>query len=49
MSDQIPKQPIANQPSPEAIRAMIRFMMKTSMPRIIAEELAKKREEKEVN
>jgi len=36
-------------PSPEAIRAMFRFMMKTSMPRIIAEELAKKRDEKEVN
>lgn len=46
MSDQIPKQPRANEPSPEAIRAMIRFMMKTSMPRIIAEEIAKRKEEK---
>lgn len=32
-------------PSPEAIRAMIRFMMQTSIPRIIAEERAKKKEE----
>lgn len=36
-----------NQPSPEAIRALVRFIIKTSVPRLIAKKGEKERKEAE--